>query len=161
MWLLDTRQHANTSAQVAKSAQTQAQTDKQAERLAKLEAWKKKTLTSKQATKDSDATSTRKLLAEMDGKASGPSTAVASPSQGLSAVASPGTPQPAQDTSPVAPYAGKFDPKAIAKKSAARHQAPAELGAIPVAPLVSGKPIKSTTSSGKCCSTLSPRVRSA
>lgn len=145
-------QHADPSTQVAKSAQTQAQTDKQAERLAKLEAWKKKTLTSKQATKDSDATSTRKLLAEMDGKASGPPTAVASPLHGSSALASPGTPQSVQDTSPVAPYAGKFDPKAIAKKSAARHQSPTELGAIPVAPPAPskpGKPNKSTASSGE------------
>lgn len=142
-------QVADPSTQVAKSAQTQAQTDKQAERLAKLEAWKKKTLTSKQATKDSDATSTRKLLAEMDGKASGPPTAVASPLQGSSALASPGTPQSNQETSPVAPYAGKFDPKAIAKKSAARHQSPTELGAIPVAPPAPGKPNKNTASSGE------------
>lgn len=137
--------------QAAKSTQTQAQTqsDKQAERLAKLEAWKKKTLTSKQATKDSDASSTRKLLAEMDGRAGGTSTAIASPLHSTSALASPSTPQSAQDASPTVPYAGKFDPKAIAKKSAARHHSPTALGAIPVAPAAPGKPLKSNASSGE------------
>lgn len=140
---------ANLLPQAAKSAQTQAQipSDKQAERLAKLEAWKKKTLTSKQATKDSDASSTRKLLAEMDGRASGTPTAVASPLHGSSALASPSTPQSAQEgsqASPVAPYAGKFDPKAIAKKAAARHHTPTELGAIPGAPAASSKPARPT-----------------
>lgn len=130
------------SRQAAKSTtQNQAQSDKQAERLAKLEAWKKRTLTSKQATKDTDATSTRKLLAEMDGRAT-PS-AVASPLHGSSAVASPSTPTPAQDASPTVPYAGKFDPKAIAKKATARHHSPAALGVIPGAPTVSEKPVKS------------------
>lgn len=128
--------------QAAKSAtQNQAQSDKQAERLAKLEAWKKKTLTSKQATKDTDATSTRKLLAEMDGRAT-PS-AVASPLHGSSAVASPSTPNSAVDASPTVPYAGKFDPKAIAKKATARHHSPAALGVIPGAPTASEKPVKS------------------
>lgn len=87
----------------------------------------------------------------MDGKASGTPTAAASPLHVSSALASPGTPQSTQDTSPVVPYAGKFDPKAIAKKSAARHQSPATLGAIPVAPAAPGKPTKNTTSSGECC----------
>lgn len=129
------------SQQAAKSTtQNQAQSDKQAERLAKLEAWKKKTLTSKQATKDTDATSTRKLLAEMDGRAT-PS-AITSPLHGSSAVASPSTPQSAQDASPTVPYAGKFDPKAIAKKATARHHSPAALGVIPGAPTASEKPVK-------------------
>lgn len=154
--ILELFQHANIfQQQVAKSAQTQAQTpsDKQAERLAKLEAWKKKTLTSKQATKDSDATSTRKLLAEMDGKTSGPPTAVASPLHNSSALASPSTPQSTQE-SPAVPYAGKFDPKAIAKKAAARHHSPTALGSIPGAPLpgasIPGAPIPGApTASGK------------
>ncbi|KAJ0121386.1 hypothetical protein J7T55_008550 [Diaporthe amygdali] len=144
----DSRQRGPTSAakpapkdaDAAKSTQTQAQaqSDKQAERLAKLEAWKKKTLT-KQATKETDATSTRKLLAEMDGRASGTPTAVASPSNGTPGAASPSTPQPAQEASPTVPYAGKFDPKAIAKKSAARHHSPVPLGDIPGAPATSAK----------------------
>lgn len=141
---------ANQSGQAAKSTQTQAQaqSDKQAERLAKLEAWKKKTLT-KQATKETDATSTRKLLAEMDGRASGTPTAIASPSNGTPGAASPSTPQAAQDASPTVPYAGKFDPKAIAKKSAARHHSPVPLGDIPVAPATSGKVAKNASSTGQ------------
>lgn len=137
--------------QAAKSTQTQALNDKQAERLAKLEAWKKRTLTTKQATKESDATSTRKLLAEMDGKASGTPTAMASPLNGTPAVGSPTTPQPAQEAfpSPAVPYVGKFDPKAIAKKSSARHHSPAALGEIPGAPAPSVKVATSKISKGE------------
>ncbi|KAG6363328.1 hypothetical protein INS49_008425 [Diaporthe citri] len=152
----DGRQRGPTSAakpgpkdaEAAKSTQTQAQaqSDKQAERLAKLEAWKKKTLT-KQATKETDATSTRKLLAEMDGRASGTPTAIASPSNGTPGAASPSTPQPAQDASPTVPYAGKFDPKAIAKKSAARHHSPVPLGDIPGAPAATSGKVATNTSS--------------
>lgn len=144
-------QNANLSEQAAKSAQTQAQTpsDKQAERLAKLEAWKKKTLTSKQVTKDTDATSTRKLLAEMDGRTSGTPTATASPLHNSSALASPSTPKSTQE-SPAVPYAGKFDPKAIVKKATARHHSPTALGSIPGAPTAPGKPLQSTAPKGKC-----------
>ncbi|ROV99878.1 hypothetical protein VMCG_06204 [Cytospora schulzeri] len=141
-----TSKPAPKDADAAKSTQTQAQSDKQAERLAKLEAWKKRTLTTKQATKESDATSTRKLLAEMDGRASGTPTAVASPLNGTPAPASPSTPQPAQEASPAVPYVGKFDPKAIAKKSSARHHSPVTLGDIPGAPAPSAKVVASTTS---------------
>lgn len=53
------------------------------------------------------------------------------------------------------PYAGKFDPKAIAKK-ATRHHSPAALGVIPGAPTVSDKPVKSkvtaSVSKRKYCS---------
>lgn len=78
--------------------------------------------------KDASATagSTRKLLAEMDQKASGTPVA-ASPSAGSPANDVAGSPQPASP----APYAGKFDPKAIAKKSSAgRTQSPTKLGEI-------------------------------
>lgn len=150
LYSLRVSQCTNLSEQAAKSAQTQAQTpsDKQAERLAKLEAWKKKTLTSKQATKDTDATSTRKLLAEMDGRTSGTPTAVASPLHNSSALASPSTPQSIQEP-PVVPYAGKFDPKAIAKKAAARHHSPTALGSIPGAPTAPGKSVQNTVSKGE------------
>ncbi|KAL1878626.1 pre-mRNA processing RNA-helicase [Diaporthe australafricana] len=138
----------------AKSTQTQAQaqSDKQAERLAKLEAWKKRTLT-KQANKETDATSTRKLLAEMDGRASGTPTAIASPSNGTPGAASPSTPQSAQDASPTVPYAGKFDPKAIAKKSAARHHSPVPLGDIPGAPATTAKVAVNATSTASALPT--------
>jgi ATP-dependent RNA helicase DDX46/PRP5 len=82
--------------------------EKKAERLAKLEAWKKKMAEDKERKeKELAAGGTRKLLDEIDQRANGTS-ATASP-------ASPSTPQ--TEGSP-APYAGKFDPKAIAKKAA-------------------------------------------
>ncbi|KAL3427781.1 pre-mRNA-processing ATP-dependent RNA helicase prp5 [Phlyctema vagabunda] len=87
----------------------QSEAEKKAERLAKLEAWKKKMAEDKERKeKEAAAGGPKKLLAEIDQKANG-SPAVESP-------ASPGTPQTA--SSP-APYAGKFDPKAIAKKAVA------------------------------------------
>ncbi|KAF3762385.1 hypothetical protein M406DRAFT_107869 [Cryphonectria parasitica EP155] len=82
----------------------------------------------------------------MDGRASGTPTAIPSP-LATPAVASPSTPQESQEASPTVSYTGKFDPKAIAKKSAARHHSPAALGAIPGAPTPSSeKPVKSTAS---------------
>ncbi|OAA73511.1 DEAD/DEAH box RNA helicase [Cordyceps fumosorosea ARSEF 2679] len=100
---------------------TAAQADadkKKAERLAKLEAWKKKKELETQKQKEVNPSQTRSLLAEMDKKASGVPSAAASP--GVSSGASP-TPGPESgNASPVRPYAGKFDPKSIAKKSASR-----------------------------------------
>lgn len=85
---------------------------KKAERLAKLEAWKAKQAAAlAQKQKESEATEGKTLLDQMDRKAA------ASPS-----VASPMSPTvttpalPSGNASP-APYAGKFDPKAIAKKA--------------------------------------------
>ncbi|KAK9788887.1 putative Pre-mRNA-processing ATP-dependent RNA helicase PRP5 [Seiridium cardinale] len=111
----------------------QSDADKKAERLAKLAAWKKKQQEEREKEKTKDATpgGTRKLLAEMDEKANGSSVTtptVASPA----AAASPGA-----DTSmpsPATPYAGKFDPKQIAKKSVRVHEPSAapKLGAIDV-----------------------------
>ncbi|KAF4949840.1 hypothetical protein FSARC_13378 [Fusarium sarcochroum] len=102
-------------AQKPKADAGQAEIDKKAERLAKLEAWKKKKESATQKQKEVNPSQTRNLLAEMDKKASGASSKTVSPS--VSATASPAaTPTVA---SPVTPYSGKFDPKAIAKKSAA------------------------------------------
>ncbi|EJP69621.1 DEAD/DEAH box helicase [Beauveria bassiana ARSEF 2860] len=100
---------------------TTAQADaekKKAERLAKLEAWKKKKELEAQKPKEVNPLQTRSLLAEMDKKSSGIPSDAASP-----AVSSGASPTPGPDSgnaSPVRPYAGKFDPKSIAKKSAAR-----------------------------------------
>ena len=90
---------------------------RKAERLAKLEAWKAKQAAEKEKKqKELElAGGTRRLLEEMDKRLAG-SSAIASP-----AVASPGSPATAaisEATSPT-PYAGKFDPKAIAKKASA------------------------------------------
>ena len=99
------------------STPTQTDEEKKAERLAKLEAWKQKQAAEKDRKQKELETSggTRNLLAEIDKKA-----------QVASATASPGSPSmPAAitgDTSRV-PYAGKFDPKAIAKKKASASSA--------------------------------------
>ncbi len=73
---------------------------------------------------DASAGSTRMLLAQMDQKATG--------TIGLnSPVAGAASPVPSSPATP-APYAGKFDPKAMAKKSA-RPQSPALLGDVKLA----------------------------
>lgn len=104
-----------------KSATAQAEADKKAERLAKLEAWKKKKESQAAKEKEANPLQTRRLLAEMDEKAHKPSSAAASPVVESPASASPTpAPQPVSaDASPATSYAGKFDPKAVAKKSAA------------------------------------------
>lgn len=61
---------------------------------------------------------TRRLLAEMDEKAHKPS-AAASPAVESPASASPTPGQVSAEASPATSYAGKFDPKAVAKKSSA------------------------------------------
>lgn len=97
-------------------AQTEA--DKKAERLAKLEAWKKKMAEDKERKeKDLAAGGTRKLLDDIDQKANG------SP-----AVASPASPETPKSVASPAPYAGKFDPKAIAKKAVASSTSTSTLG---------------------------------
>ncbi|KAI0418022.1 hypothetical protein F5X98DRAFT_386592 [Xylaria grammica] len=116
------------------AAQTEA--DKKAERLARLAAWKKRH-EDKEKQKEATPGATRKLLAEMDEKANG------TPSDAALAGVSPAPASPAnaQPPSPVAQYAGKFDPKAIAKKSASKSQLPsvaAKLGVIIAPP--SAKP---------------------
>ena len=99
----------------APPASTEA--DKKAERLAKLEAWKKKMAEDKERKeKDAATAGPKRLLDDTDPKAN------ASPS--LGSPASPGTPL---NLSP-APYAGKFDPKAIAKKAVASSSSVTTLG---------------------------------
>ncbi|OTB18384.1 hypothetical protein K445DRAFT_55804 [Daldinia sp. EC12] len=96
-----------------KPAPAQSDTDKKAERLAKLAAWKKKQ-EEKEKQKEPTPGGTRKLLAEMDEKANtAPSNATPI---GVSSTSI--SPADTQVASPTTPYAGKFDPKAIAKKSA-------------------------------------------
>lgn len=96
----------------------QSEAEKKAERLAKLEAWKKKMAEDKERKeKEAAAGGTRKILDDMDQKANG-SPVVESP-------ASPAT--PLSVASP-APYAGKFDPKAIAKKAVSTSSAASTLG---------------------------------
>ncbi|KAI0140984.1 P-loop containing nucleoside triphosphate hydrolase protein [Hypoxylon sp. NC0597] len=122
-------------------APAQTDADKKAERLAKLAAWKKKQ-EEKEKQKDATPGGTRKLLAEMDEKAN------AAPSNSISAGASPApiSPAEAQVTSPAAPYAGKFDPKAIAKKAAPKVHSSS---AAPKLGVVAGQPSASIGSTTK------------
>ncbi|KAL1992343.1 hypothetical protein VTN49DRAFT_4375 [Thermomyces lanuginosus] len=87
----------------------QTEEEKKAERLAKLEAWKQKQAAERERKQREAASagSTRNLLNEID-RRSGVSTATTSPVSAAS---------PAQGAASTE-YAGKFDPKAIAKKAA-------------------------------------------
>ena len=109
---------------MTQAAPVPAQTDeaKKAERLAKLEAWKQKQAAEKDRKQKELESSggTRNLLAEIDKKAQDTPTA-ASP-------ISPDTPVENDSPTSPAPYAGKFDPKAIAKKAAAASSAASKLG---------------------------------
>ena len=98
----------------------QSEDEKKAERLAKLEAWKQKQKLAAEKQKElQSATGARGILDEIDRKAAMPpaipTPTIASPL----AAASPLTPDDlsAGPASPT-PYAGKFDPKAIARKAA-------------------------------------------
>ncbi|KAK2755864.1 pre-mRNA processing RNA-helicase [Arachnomyces sp. PD_36] len=100
---------------------TPAQTDeeKKAERLAKLEAWKQKQAAERERKQKELAASggARGILDQID-KRSGASPTTASPK-------SPATPS---NDAATAPYAGKFDPKAITKKAPAASTGSAPLG---------------------------------
>ena len=113
-------------ADAASKSAVQSEADKKVERLAKLAAWKKKQEEKEKKQKDATPGGTRKLLAEMDEKANGTSsnaTPTAVSPAPAPAPASPATQQP-ESPAAAAPYAGKFDPKAIAKKSAPKAQSP-------------------------------------
>ena len=100
----------------------QTDEEKRAERLAKLEAWKQRQAAEKdRKQKEAEASGgTRKLLAEIDKKANA-SPIIASPK-------SPLIPAGSSEPSSPAPYAGKFDPKAIARKAAATSSGVSKLG---------------------------------
>lgn len=115
-------------------APKQTEDEKKAERLAKLEAWKQKQAAEKERKqKELDASGgTRGLLDEIDKKAHLPtatkSPVVTSPAVGSPAVASPAAPDTPEEDAAPAPYAGKFDPKAIAKKASSATTAASKLG---------------------------------
>ncbi|KAI1382173.1 P-loop containing nucleoside triphosphate hydrolase protein [Hypoxylon crocopeplum] len=124
-----------------KLAPAQSDADKKVERLAKLAAWKKKQ-EEKEKQKEPTPGGTRKLLAEMDEKANaGPSNAT--PTGASPAPASPADPQIA---SPATQYAGKFDPKAIAKKSAPKAHSPSTVSKLGV---IAGQPSTNLASAAK------------
>ncbi|KAL7815346.1 hypothetical protein V8C44DRAFT_324232 [Trichoderma aethiopicum] len=140
--LTDSGRNGVDEAQKAKSNAAQSEADKKAERLAKLEAWKRKKELEGQKQKEVNASQTRSLLAEMDKRAKEGSTALSSPV--VSSAASP-APVESGSVSPTKPYTGKFDPKTIAKKSAVqRSNEPAKgaLGSIDVQPPNISLPVK-------------------
>ncbi|KAL6239786.1 Pre-mRNA-processing ATP-dependent RNA helicase prp5 [Aspergillus navahoensis] len=106
--------------------------EKRAERLAKLEAWKQKQAAEKERKqKEAEASGgPRNILEEIDRKS------------GLSpVVSSPQSPATQGVDAPPAAYAGKFDPKAIAKNAAQTQAAPSVLGndvAVPPSAKTSG-----------------------
>lgn len=106
----------------APAAPTPTDEERKAERLAKLEAWKQKQAAQKDRKQQELQSSggTRSLLAEID-KAAQISPAAASP-------VSPSTPIETKGNVSPALYAGKFDPKAIAKKAAATPSGASKLG---------------------------------
>ncbi|QPG99715.1 pre-mRNA processing RNA-helicase [Epichloe festucae Fl1] len=125
----------------------QSDADKKAERLAKLEAWKKKKESESQKQKEVNPSQTRSLLAEMEMRASGVPPSAGSPGV-VSSVASPATLNDSGNASPANAYAGKFDPKTIAKKSAAsRTQDTSKpvLGSLAVQPENLAAPIQQKT----------------
>ena len=101
-------------------APAQSEEDKKAERLAKLEAWKRKQAAEKNRKEEEleAAGGARSLLDEMDKKAQ------ASPV----APASPEVPTQVNGDESPKPYAGKFDPKAIAKKATSGSATASKLG---------------------------------
>ncbi|KAL8794482.1 MAG: hypothetical protein Q9195_002955 [Heterodermia aff. obscurata] len=123
------RTHKKSTHELPKKPPPTVQTEeeKKADRLAKLEAWKQKQAAEKdRKQKELEAAGgTRGLLDEIDKRAQ-LSPAVASPvAPTESALESPDT--PLEDNTPV-PYAGKFDPKAIAKKAASSTTGASKLG---------------------------------
>lgn len=116
----------------------QSAEDQKAARLAKLEAWKQKQA-AEQARKDAElaaAGGARSILTEIDKKA------------GLSpAASSPPSPVVSGGVSP-APYAGKFDPKAIVKKAQPSTATPDVLGADVAAPQLPKQSAKPTAFEG-------------
>ena len=101
--------------------------EKKAERLAKLDAWKKKQAADKEKKqKETEgAAGTRNLLDEIDKRAAIQAAAPVTSSPIPEATVAPAA--VVEDAAPV-PYAGKFDPKAIAKKVASGNTGSSKLG---------------------------------
>ena len=105
----------------------QTEEERKAERLAKLEAWKRKQAEERERKQRElqGAAGTRSLLEAIDKRAAGSNAAVTASPGSPALQPSASTPEP-DDTSK--PYAGKFDPKAIARKATANSAAPTTLG---------------------------------
>ncbi|RDA84425.1 hypothetical protein CP532_2146 [Ophiocordyceps camponoti-leonardi (nom. inval.)] len=98
-----------------RTAAQEAEDEIRAKRRVQLDKWKKKRVIEK-ANEPSDVNQAMNILAEMDKKADMESAVSDAP---VSPSTSPTAGPEAGDSSPPQPYAGKFDPKTIAKRSAA------------------------------------------
>jgi ATP-dependent RNA helicase DDX46/PRP5 len=142
--LLRRSSSAQRSIQTSKPSTPTALTaeEQKAARLAKLEQWKKKQA-EEQAKKQKEleaAGGARSILNEIDRRA-GISPAATSP-QSATTPLTPDVPSPAPT-----PYAGKFDPKAIAKKAHHASAATKVLGGDITAPIIAnGHPLKAASS---------------
>jgi len=131
MWLIYISQ---TSKPSTPAPATQTEEEKKAERRAKLEAWKQKQAAERERKqREEAAASPRNILDAIDRRS------------GLSpAVGSPEAPATSTDIAATTPYAGKFDPKVIAKNATSNTPAaPAVLGtdvAVPQSTNLTGKP---------------------
>ncbi|KAL9610710.1 MAG: hypothetical protein Q9167_004602 [Letrouitia subvulpina] len=125
-----------TSITAAKNAgpTISSEEQKKAERLLKLEAWKKKQAAEKDRKEKERAAAggPRSLLEEMDQKAQASPPAVPAPT-------SPPVDPTSGDASPIA-YAGKFDPKAIARKATASSHSSTKLGTDIALPAIAKPP---------------------
>lgn len=135
------------------SAPTQTDEEKKAERLAKLEAWKQKQAAERDRKQKELETvgASRSLLDEIDKKA-----------QIATTVASPASPDsPDDDASPI-PYAGKFDPKAIARKATAGSANVTKLGTDVALPDIAkaSAAINSNSTGSKANKTVAPATSS-
>ncbi|KAI5296486.1 pre-mRNA processing RNA-helicase [Ascosphaera acerosa] len=161
---------------------------KKAERLAKLEAWKKKQAAEKER-KEQEARSAKDVLAAIDEKAAAKAAAAAAAAAAVAASvpprAAPATAPASTGTetgsgsdgtvtvttsttiasdAPGSTYAGKFDPKAIVKKAAPVTQpsASAPLGVdVPVPQVPKGQTCATTTTTATTTTLITPAATSA
>ena len=124
------------------AAAVQTDEQKKVERLAKLEAWKRKQAAERDRKQQEADTAggTRGLLAEIDKKAQ---QAISNESPD-----SPITPVQENGTASPAPYAGKFDPKAIAKKVSGSSAAAEKLGDDIALPSIAKVPATTKSTNG-------------
>jgi ATP-dependent RNA helicase DDX46/PRP5 len=131
-----TKDHNSRSSRQSLLVQPSADEIK-AQRLARLQEWKNKKLAAAAENQkpQSSTAMTRSLLDEIDKKTAAIESPVAASPRSDESPDTPG--------SPATPYAGKFDPKAIAKKAAAQTAASTKLGtdvALPASSKASAPP---------------------
>ena len=117
-WLADHLPLLQTKSSKSQNAENQ-EDEKKAERRARMEAWKRKKEIESQKQQDVNPDQTRNLLAEMDKKASAATSVVGSATASPLLSPAPASQAEPGNDSPASTYAGKFDPKAIAKKASA------------------------------------------